>query len=103
MAKELDELMEVQEHRLTMYGLIADRYTAEKKGDADLSAISAAAQALYRQQGDTVEVRILQYHASKAGALLFRDQNTMRALKAGFQALQRKEEELRKQCREIDS
>lgn len=103
MARGFDGLFEVQEYRFTLYRIITERHTADGKSDAELTAIAAAIKALEEQQGDTVEGRILQYHLNKPHALLFRDQNTMRALKAGLAALQRKEEELQRRCRETDS
>jgi len=102
LARGFDDLFDVQEYQFTIYRIISERHTADGKSDAELSALAAAIKALEEQRGDTVEGRILQYHVNKPAALLFRDQNTMRALKAGFSALKRKEEELQRRCRQTD-
>lgn len=96
MAQEHEKLQNVIDSRLIIYELITERHKAERKNKGDVWAIGEAIEAIVEQEGDTVEARILQYHYKEPEALLFRDSNTLRALRAGLSALQRKEEELRK-------
>lgn len=84
-------LANVSDAKTRIYEIITERHKAEIKKRGDVTAIEEALKAMAELDGDTVEARILGYHSKEPEAWLFRDENTMRALRAGLKALQRME------------
>lgn len=98
------EYERIKAHKMIVFDLVHSRYKADKLRIAEMTALDSAVNALRKYHGDTQDGRILAYIARKSPDIfLFRDAYTMRALKAGLEALQRKEEELERQCKEMNS
>lgn len=86
-------------HKMRVYELIYARHKPELITLVEGRSLEAAARAIEEYHGSTQEVHILDYVGRNAPyAYLFRDAYTMRALRAGLEALERKEEEFLKQC-----
>jgi hypothetical protein len=99
-----DKLGQVYESKSIIFDLIHERYKADRISVVEGHALEAAVAALEEQHGDTQDVRILAYIAKNAPYVyLFRDAYTMRALRAGFEALQNKEERIKAQWKQTNS
>lgn len=98
------ELEKIKDQKMLVFDLVTNRYKADKISVAERAALEAAAKAIEEQRGDTQDGHILSYVARNAPyAYLYRDPYTMRALKAGLVALQKKEEVLERRCKEMNS
>ena len=99
-----DDLDKTMNHKMLVFELVTGRYKADKLSITEGKALEAAAKAIEYYHGETQDCRILLYVARNSPyAFLYRDAYSMRALNAGLQALQRKEEELRRRCKETNS
>ena len=99
-----EELEKVKDQKMLVFELVTGRYKADKLSIAEAAAVEAAAKAIEQYHGETQDVRILSYVARNSPyAFLYRDAYSMRALKAGLVALQKKEEELERRCKEMNS
>lgn len=99
-----NELERIKDHKMLVFDLVTNRYKADKVSQAERTALESAVRALEEQRGETQDGRILAYIARNAPySWLYRDEYTMRALKAGLTALQRKEEVLERICKETNS
>ena len=86
-----EALEKIKNQKIIVFELVTGRYKADKL------SISEAA-------GETQDCRILSYVARNSPyTYLYRDAYTMRALNAGLQALQRREEEMERRCKEMNS
>ena len=94
----------IKAHKMIVFDLVYSRYKVDKLCIAEATAVNSAINALQQYRGDTQDVRILDYIVKNSPyVFVFRDFYTMRALKAGLEALQRKEEELERACKEMNS
>lgn len=99
-----EELEKVKKHKIIVFDLVTGRYKADKLNLAEVSAVEGAVKAIEYYHGETQDCRILSYIARNSPQVyLYRDAYTMRALNAGLQALQRREEELERRCKEMNS
>ena len=98
-----EEYKKIMAQKEIINDLVMERYKADKLRLAEVSALESAVRAIEHYHGETQDSRILSYIARNSPqVLLYRDTYTMRALRAGFRALQRKEEELKRQCNEMN-
>lgn len=99
-----EELEKIKNHKIIVFELVAGRYKADGLRLVEVSALETAIKAIEYYHGETQDCRILSYIARNSPhVLVFRDFYTMRALNAGLQALQRREEELKRKCKETNS
>lgn len=99
-----DDLEKTMNHKMLVFELVTGRYKACKLSVSEAQALEAAVKAIEYYHGETQDCRILAYVARNSPySYLYRDAYTMRALNAGLQALQRKEEELKRRCKETNS
>jgi hypothetical protein len=73
-------------------------HTPEKLSIAQHNAISTACMLMQKQHADERILAILGYHVGRPDAYVFRDANTMQALRAADQALTREIERLEREA-----
>lgn len=81
-------------NRETIRHLIEKVHMPEKLSIAQHNAISTACILMQNQHADERVLAVLGYHVGKPDAFVFRDANTMQALRAAEQALTREIERL---------
>ena len=98
------DLEKVHEYKGRVHALIHERHKADMITLLDGRALEAASFSIEEQRGNMQVAAILNYLGRNAPYVyLFRDAYTMRALRAGLEALERKERELWKEYRKTDS
>lgn len=99
-----EALEKIKNHKIIVFELVTGRYKADKLSISEAAALEAAVKAIEYYHGETQDCRILSYIARNSPyTYLYRDAYTMRALNAGLLALQRREEELERRCKETNS
>ena len=100
----LEEYKRIKNQREIVEALVMERYKADKLRVGEVTAVEGAVRTIEHYHGETQDSRILSYIARNSPyVFLYRDAYTMRALRAGLRALQRKEGELERQCKEMNS
>ena len=84
-------------NRETIRHLIEKVHTPEKLSVAQHNAISTACMLMQKQHADERMLAVLGYHVNKPDAYLFRDANTMQALRAAEHALTREIERIERE------
>lgn len=84
-------------NRETIRHLIEKVHTPEKLSVAQHNAISNACALMQKQHADERMIAVLGYHVDKPDAYVFRDANTMQALRAAERALTREIERLERE------
>lgn len=85
-------------NRETIRHLIEKVHTQEKLSIAQHNAISTACMLMQKQHADERLLAVLGYHVDKPEAFIFRDANTMQALRAAEKALTREIERLERKA-----
>ncbi len=84
-------------NRETIRHLIEKVHAPEKLSTAQHNAISNACILMQKQHADERLLAVLGYHVGKPDAYIFRDANTMQALRAAEQALTREIERIERE------
>lgn len=85
-------------NRETIRHLIEKVHTPEKLSIAQHNAISTACMLMQKQHADERMLAVLGYHVGRPEAFIFRDANTMQALRAAERALTREIERLEREA-----